>query len=147
MLRNFTKLPVLRYLGICNILCTWNVQAIPTYRVYRLYDSILVTNGLKKNLVCPDLILTISKLFRMWFVFLNKYKNSYVKSRDGNTKWKLILGDIPLNCVCNVYVLSKNITCLLPTFQNWYSQICLPVYNWQNSRVEFVSLNPWSKLI
>ena len=41
MLRNFTtKLPVLRYLGICNVfrIILWSVRAIPTYRVYRLYD-------------------------------------------------------------------------------------------------------------
>ena len=37
-LRNFTKLPVLRYLGICNVLHIWHIRAIPTYRVYRLYD-------------------------------------------------------------------------------------------------------------
>ena len=38
MLRNFTKLPVLRYLGIYNALSIWSVRAIPTYRVYQLYD-------------------------------------------------------------------------------------------------------------
>ena len=37
-LRNFTKLPILRYLGICNVLYIWHIRAIPTYRVYRLYD-------------------------------------------------------------------------------------------------------------
>ena len=37
-LRNFTKLPILRYLGICNVLYMWHIRAIPTYRVYRLYD-------------------------------------------------------------------------------------------------------------
>ena len=37
-LRNFTKLPILRYLGICNVLHIWHIRAIPTYRVYRLYD-------------------------------------------------------------------------------------------------------------
>ena len=39
-LRNFTKLPILRYLGICNILYIWHIRAIPTYRVYRLYDGV-----------------------------------------------------------------------------------------------------------
>ena len=38
-LRSFTKLPVLRYLGICNVLYIWHIRVIPTYRVYRLYDS------------------------------------------------------------------------------------------------------------
>ena len=33
-LRNFTKLPVLRYLGIFNVLY---IRIIPTYRVCRLY--------------------------------------------------------------------------------------------------------------
>ena len=32
-LRNFIKLPVLRYFGICNdiVLCIWSVWAIPTF--------------------------------------------------------------------------------------------------------------------
>ena len=38
-LRNFTKLPILRYLGICNVLHIWHIRAIPTYRLYRLYDN------------------------------------------------------------------------------------------------------------
>ena len=38
-LRNFTKLPILRYLGICNVLHIWHIRAIPTSRVYRLYDT------------------------------------------------------------------------------------------------------------
>ena len=38
-LRNFTKLSILRYLGICNVLHIWHIRAIPTYRVYRLYDN------------------------------------------------------------------------------------------------------------
>ena len=29
-LRNFTKLPILRYLGICNVLYIWHIRAIPT---------------------------------------------------------------------------------------------------------------------
>ena len=29
------KLPVLRYLGVYNV---WSAHAIPTYRVYQLYD-------------------------------------------------------------------------------------------------------------
>ena len=37
-LRNFTKLPVVRYFGICNVLHIWHIWVIPTYRVYRLYD-------------------------------------------------------------------------------------------------------------
>ena len=37
-LRKFTKLPVLRYFGICNVLYIWHIRVIPTYGVYRLYD-------------------------------------------------------------------------------------------------------------
>ena len=37
--RIFTRLLVLRYLGFCNVLRIWSVRAIPTYRVYRLYDT------------------------------------------------------------------------------------------------------------
>ena len=43
-LRNFTNVPILRYLGICNVLHIWHIRAIPTYRVYRLYDNIDCTN-------------------------------------------------------------------------------------------------------
>ena len=32
------QLPILRYLGICNVLHVWHIRVIPTYRVYRLYD-------------------------------------------------------------------------------------------------------------
>ena len=39
--RKFTKLPVLRYLGICNALhIIWHIQVIPTYRVYRLCSAV-----------------------------------------------------------------------------------------------------------
>ena len=38
-LTNFTKLPILRYLGVCNVIHIWSVRAIPTYRVYQFYDS------------------------------------------------------------------------------------------------------------
>ena len=40
VLRKFTKLPVLRYLCICNVLYIWHIRVIPTYRVYQLYDYI-----------------------------------------------------------------------------------------------------------
>ena len=38
--RNFTSLLALRYLGFSNVLHIWSAQAIPTYRVYRLYDEV-----------------------------------------------------------------------------------------------------------
>ena len=41
-LRNFTQLPILRYLDICNVLYIWHIRAIPTYRVYQLYDSYII---------------------------------------------------------------------------------------------------------
>ena len=31
--------PFLRYFRFCNVLRLWSVRAIPTYRVYRLYDK------------------------------------------------------------------------------------------------------------
>ena len=40
--RNLERLPALRYLVFCNVLHICNVQAIPTYRVYRLYDNIIL---------------------------------------------------------------------------------------------------------
>ena len=67
ILTNFIKLPVLRYLGFCNVLYIWSIRAIPTYnRVYRLYDNITCLNlywvfliycikqgyGYKCNLLC-----------------------------------------------------------------------------------------------
>ena len=36
--RNLRSLPTLRYLVLCNVLHICNVWAIPTYRVYRLYN-------------------------------------------------------------------------------------------------------------
>ena len=38
--RNLENLSALRYLVYCNVLHLCNVRAIPTYRVYRLYDDI-----------------------------------------------------------------------------------------------------------
>ena len=49
ILRNFTKLPVLRYLDICNVLHIWHIRAIPTYRVYRLYDSCIISQFLDES--------------------------------------------------------------------------------------------------
>ena len=51
-LRNFTKLPILRYLGICNVLHIWHIQAIPTYRVYQLYDKHSESKGTVCVCVC-----------------------------------------------------------------------------------------------
>ena len=38
------SLPALRYLVFCNVLLICNVRAIPTYRVYQLYDYRFVTS-------------------------------------------------------------------------------------------------------
>ena len=31
---------IVRYGSVCNVLCLWRIWLIPTYRVYRLYDSL-----------------------------------------------------------------------------------------------------------
>ena len=67
-LRNFTKLPILRYLGICNVLHIWHIRAIPTYRVYRLYDiisndiTVVAWASARVNAACKGLLSTASKL-------------------------------------------------------------------------------------
>ena len=33
------SVPSTRYSSVCNVLRQWNIPLIPTYRVYRLYDS------------------------------------------------------------------------------------------------------------
>ena len=33
------SVPSARYLSVCNVLCQWRIWLIPTYRVYRLYDT------------------------------------------------------------------------------------------------------------
>ena len=34
----------LRYFRFCNVLHIWTIRAIPTYRVYRLYDDVWKVN-------------------------------------------------------------------------------------------------------
>ena len=36
--RSLDSVHRLRYFRICNVLHIWTIRAIPTYRVYRLYD-------------------------------------------------------------------------------------------------------------
>ena len=43
--RNLQSLPALRDLVFCNLLHICNVRAIPTNRVYRLYDNIVTCNN------------------------------------------------------------------------------------------------------
>ena len=43
--RTLQSLLTLRYLVFCNVLHICNVRAIPTYRVYRLYDELFVMVG------------------------------------------------------------------------------------------------------
>ena len=38
--RNLESLSVLNYLAFCNVLHICTIRAIPTYRVYRLYDTL-----------------------------------------------------------------------------------------------------------
>ena len=33
------SVPSARYSSVCNVLRLWNISLIPTYRVYRLYDT------------------------------------------------------------------------------------------------------------
>ena len=33
------SVPIARYSSVCNVLRQWRIWLIPTYRVYRLYDS------------------------------------------------------------------------------------------------------------
>ena len=39
-IRSLESVHRLRYFRFCNVLHIWTIRAIPTYRVYRLYDSI-----------------------------------------------------------------------------------------------------------
>ena len=36
------SVPIARYSSICSVLRLWRISLIPTYRVYRLYDSMIV---------------------------------------------------------------------------------------------------------
>ena len=36
------SVPSPRYSAICNVLRQWKTSLIPTYRVYRLYDNIVI---------------------------------------------------------------------------------------------------------
>ena len=44
--RSLESVRFLSYLHFCNVLYIWSVWVIPTYRVYQLYDKII--------LVCPS---------------------------------------------------------------------------------------------
>ena len=41
--RSLESVPFSRYLCLCNVLRICNIRAIPTYRVYRLYDTLDIT--------------------------------------------------------------------------------------------------------
>ena len=43
--RSLENVQFSRYLCLCNVLRICNIRAIPTYRVYRLYDSTSVTRA------------------------------------------------------------------------------------------------------
>ena len=36
------SVPSARYSSVCNVLRQWRIWLIPTYRVYRLYDSVVL---------------------------------------------------------------------------------------------------------
>ena len=53
--RSLENVPVFRYFCFRNVLHIWNIRAIPTYRVYRLYDYNNIYPGEKfgeKNARC-----------------------------------------------------------------------------------------------
>ena len=77
----FTKLPVLRYLVICNVLHIWHIRVIPTYRVYRLYDIFMT-------------------MFEFWYIWHPIGMGAPGKWRDRNVtkphrphSWLNIIGD------------------------------------------------------
>ena len=40
--RSLESVHSLRYFRFCNVLHIWTIRAIPTYRVYRLYDYVFI---------------------------------------------------------------------------------------------------------
>ena len=52
------SVPITRYSSVCNVLRQWNISLIPTYRVYRLYD----TDSM--------IYLSISQFFSLLFLIL-----------------------------------------------------------------------------
>ena len=42
------SVPSARYSSVCNVLRLWSISLIPTYRVYRLYDIVLISFMLLK---------------------------------------------------------------------------------------------------
>ena len=47
--RSLDSVHRLRYFRICNVLHIWTIRAIPTYRVYRLYDNSDISESLQVN--------------------------------------------------------------------------------------------------
>ena len=43
------SVPIPRYSPVCNVLRQWKTSLIPTYRIYRLYDSYKPKNILKNE--------------------------------------------------------------------------------------------------
>ena len=48
----------LRYFRFCNVLHIWTIRAIPTYRVYRLYD-ITSAHRVHDTVVLPHILATV----------------------------------------------------------------------------------------
>ena len=54
----------LRYFRFCNVLHIWTIRAIPTYRVYRLYDTL---QNRKYLSLCTDIrLLTVTIVTYVW---------------------------------------------------------------------------------
>ena len=50
------------YSSVCNVLRQWNIPLIPTYRVYRLYDTVILTENvlyIKNENFVRKIILTL----------------------------------------------------------------------------------------
>ena len=67
-----------RYFRFCNVLHIWTIRAIPTYRVYRLYDiySQQLVNIITSIYVILEEIIASYSIYITYVVF-----NSYMKLR------------------------------------------------------------------
>ena len=66
-IKNSTKLLILRYLGIYNVLHIWHIWAIPTYRVYYLYDNEFVGKLDVPTMYCENSELVVFYLYSIGF--------------------------------------------------------------------------------
>ena len=50
------SLPSARYSPVCNVLRQWKTSLIPTYRVYRLYDTNIATKVINSPNSCNTIL-------------------------------------------------------------------------------------------